>query len=184
MQTREPIDPVCLHPGPLVDGVRQGDSVSAAELHRLLNRGVRFVAARKLPASQVEGCVLEVLDRVKWGIQSGGLDDPARLGQYVRVQLTAHIREIQDKQMPAQDAPKTDRSPCVTDERRQVMQDLLLGLSPGERDSLIRFYVDGHDEERICRELRVPAAEFRALRVRVKSRFHELCQRGAGGVAV
>jgi hypothetical protein len=161
--------------------MRQGDSVSAAELYRPLNRGVRFLAARKLPASQVEGCVREVLDRVIRGVQSGGLGDPVRLGQYVRMHLTDRIREIQDKQMPVQDASDTGRSPCATDERRQVMQDLLLALSPSDRDSLIRFYVSGHDERRICRELRVPAAEFRALRVGVRSRFHELFQRGAIG---
>jgi DNA-directed RNA polymerase specialized sigma24 family protein len=64
------------------------------------------------------------------------------------------------------------------------MQALLRGLSPSERESLIRFYVDGHDAQRICRELRTPEAEFRVLRVRVKSRFHELCVQGATGTAV
>ena len=41
------------------------------------------------------------------------------------------------------------------------MQDSLLALSPGERGSLVRFYVQGGDGQRICRELCTTPAEFR-----------------------
>jgi hypothetical protein len=150
------------------------------ELHRLLSRGVRFLVARQLPASQVDGCVRVVFDRVIHGIQSGDLGDPVRLLQYVRMHLTAHIREIQHKQMPIEDAPSLTSG---ADESRKIMQDLLLGLSQRERESLLRSYVNGHDDQRIWRELHMPAAEFQALRVRVKARFHELCLQGAIGVA-
>ncbi|MCX6632140.1 MAG: hypothetical protein NTW28_31405 [Candidatus Solibacter sp.] len=151
------------------------------ELHGLLSCGIRFLVARKLHAWQVDDCVREVFDRVVRGIQSGDLGNPVRLVQYVRMHLTTHIREIQDQQMPGHTADSSSL-PCVTDEHRQVMQDLLLCLSPNERESMDRFFVQGHDDRRICRELRVPAAEFRSLRSRVKARFHELCPQGAVGV--
>jgi len=154
------------------------------ELRQLLGRGVRFLVARSLPASQVDGCVREVFEQVARGIQSGDLGNPERLAQYVRMHLTARIRETQDRQMPVQHAPNTTSLPGATDERRQVMQGLLLGLAQRERESLIRFYISGHDQQRICRELRMPAAEFQSLRVRVRSRFHKLCQQGPGGVVV
>jgi len=170
-------------PGLLVERVRQGDSAGVEELRRLLSRGIRFLVARKLPATEVDGCVGEVLDHVVRGIQSGDLGNPARLGQYVRMHLTTHIREAQDKQPAIQHACKTASAPCASDQHREVMQALLLGLSLCERESLIRFYVNGHGEEQICRELCMPVADFRTLRVRVNSRFHELCQQGAGGVA-
>lgn len=184
MQALESVDFVCGHPVPLVDRVRRGDSAGAEELHRLLSRGVRFLVARKLPASRVDGCVREVFDRVACGIQRGDLANPERLVQFIRMHLTTCIREIQDRQMPGQHARNTASPPCAVDQRREVMQALLRGLSPSERESLIRFYVDGHDAQRICRELRTPEAEFRVLRVRVKSRFHELCVQGATGTAV
>jgi DNA-directed RNA polymerase specialized sigma24 family protein len=172
VQTQDSVDPICVHAGPLVDRVRQGDSAGVEELRRLLIRGLRFLVARKLPASQGDGCVDEVIERVIRGIQRGDLGNPLRLGQYVRMHLTTRTREIQQEQMPIEDPSSLDSASC---ERRKIMQDLLLCLSPGERESLVHFYVQGHDEERICRELRMPAAEFRALRVRVKARFHELC---------
>lgn len=182
MQAPESIDPVCDRLGPLVDRVRQGDSAGVEELHGLLGRGVRFLVARKLPVSQVDGCVREVFDRVIRGIQSGDLGNPVRLVQYARMHLVTHVREIQDKQMPRQHAPKATKLPCKTDEHRQVMQDLLLGLSVSERESMVRFLVQGHDDRRICRELCMPAAEFRSLRVRVKARFHERCLQASIGM--
>ena len=175
MQSLKSTDPDCLNPVPLVDRVRRGDPAGADELHRLLGRGVRFLAARKLPASQVDGCVHEVFDRVAGGIQRGDLGDPERLVPFTRMHLTTRIREIQARQVPGQHAGETASLSCAADRRREVMQALLLGLPPNERESLIRFYVDGQDDRRICRELRMPTAEFRALRARVKSRFHELC---------
>jgi hypothetical protein len=57
------------------------------------------------------------------------------------------------------------------------MQDLLLfGLSPSKRESVVRFCVQGHDEQRICRDLCTTSAEFRSLRMSAKARFHESCQ--------
>jgi DNA-binding NarL/FixJ family response regulator len=147
-------------------------------LRRLVSRGLGCLAARELPASQVDSCVRDVLDRVVRGIQSGDLDDPVRLVQYVRLHLAARIREIWDKQMPMRAAAGL-RS--AADARRKIMRDVLLGLTPGERQSLVRFYVEGHDDRQICRELGVPAAEFQSLRARVKVRFQELCQQGGAG---
>jgi hypothetical protein len=60
------------------------------------------------------------------------------------------------------------------------MQGLSLALSPSERGSLVRFYVQGGDEQRICRELCTTPAEFRSLRMNVKARFHEACQQPVG----
>jgi DNA-directed RNA polymerase specialized sigma24 family protein len=74
------------------------------------------------------------------------------------------IREIQDEQSPLQPVPDP---PGAAGGHGHIMQDLLAGLPPKERASLIRYYVRGQDEQRICRELGMPAAEFRALRARV-----------------
>ena len=178
MQPLELVDSACVRPESLADRVRQGDSASVEELRRLVSRGVGCLAARELPASQVEGCVREVLDRVISGIQSGDLEDPVRLLQYVRLHLAARVREIWDKEMRMGDASSLTRA---ADARRKIMRDVLLGLTPGERQSMVRFYVQGHDDRRIWRELHMPAAEFQSLRARVKARFQELCQKvGAG----
>ena len=178
MQPLELADSACVRPESLADGVRQGDSASVEELRRLVSRGVGCLAARELPASQVEGCVREVLDRVISGIQSGDLEDPVRLLQYVRLHLAARIREIWDKQMPMGAAPSLNR---VADARRRIMRDVLLELTPDERQSMVRFYLQGHDDRRICRELGMPAAEFQSLRASVKARFQELCRQGGAG---
>jgi hypothetical protein len=49
-------------------------------------------------------------------------------------------------------------------------------LSPPERDSLIRFYVEGQDEQSVCRGNGILPAEFRLLKQRVKARFSELAR--------
>lgn len=175
MRSPHPIDPLFVHPEPLVDRVRHGEPAGVAELRGLLIRGLRFLVARQLHAWQVDGCVYEVFDRVVRGIQSGDLNDPVLLVPYVRARLAAHVGEIQDTRMAGSHDSDGTILPCVTDEHQQVMHGLLLSLSPSERESMVRFFVQGHDDRRICRELCVPAAEFRSLRVKVKARFHELC---------
>ncbi len=165
MPAVESADPVCVLAGALVDKVRERDGASEEELRRLLSRGVRFLVARKLPARQVEACVGEVLDRAIQGIQSGSFDDPVRLVQGVRRQIAVRVREIQLENAAGQ--------------RRRIMQEILRGLSPRERESLLRSYVQGQDDERIGAELRMPPAESRSLRGRVRARFHEVCRQDA-----
>ena len=177
MPTPESVDSICVEPETLADKVLQGDSKGVEELQRLVSRGLRCLAARELPASLVDGCVREVLDRAIRGIQSGDLDDPARLMPYLRLHLAAHIREIWDLPIPMGNAPSLNRA---ADERRKIMRDVLLGLTPPERQSMVRFYVEGQDDRQICRELDMPEAEFQSLRAKVKARFQELClQSGA-----
>lgn len=178
MQPLELVDATYIRPEVLADRVLQGDSASVEDLRRLVSRGLRCLAARELPASRVDGCVREVLDRVIRGIQSGDLGDPVRLVQYVRLHLAARIREIWDKEMPL-GAASGLRSGA--DARRKIMRDVLLGLTPDERQSMVRFYVQGHGDRQICRDLGVPVAEFQSLRARVKARFQELSQQRAAG---
>ena len=97
MPTPHSIDPTCAHAEALVERMCPGESSGVDELHRLLRRGLLFLAARKLPASQVDGCVREVFDRVVRGIQRGDLRNPVRLVHFARVHLTTYILEIQDK---------------------------------------------------------------------------------------
>jgi hypothetical protein len=66
--------------------------------------------------------------------------------------------------------------PPVTEEHRRIGEDLLRDLAPGERQSLERFYAGGDDDRQTRRELGMPAAEFRALRARVRHRFRKLCR--------
>ena len=171
MQASDSID---VAPGPLVDRVRHGDSAGVEELRQLLGCGIRYLVARELPASQVNGCTQDVLDRVTRGIQNGDLGNPARLVQYVRTHLATRMREIQHEQGPREDVP-------IPDSSVKIMQDLLLSLSQTERESLDRYYVRGQDDRQICRELHVPATEFRSLKMRVKARFYEVCQKGSVG---
>jgi DNA-directed RNA polymerase specialized sigma24 family protein len=78
--------------------------------------------------------------------------------------------------MPVRCVTNTAEASCLSCEQVDIMKDLLMSLSAMERESLRRCYVLGHDDQRICRELRIPAEEFRSLRFRVKSRFREHCR--------
>jgi hypothetical protein len=166
--------PVDVDTRPLVERVRRGDTAGEEGLYRLLNRGIRFLAVRKLPASQVDSCVDRVFARMVDGIQCGDLSDPGKLVQYAHRHLTACVREMLSEAGPA----LKDDEPGATRRHRQAMRNLLGELSPVERTSMVHFYLEGRDDGRICRDLRMPRAEFDSLRVRLKARFRELLPAG------
>jgi len=153
----------------LVDGVCRGDPAGLEALRGLLAGGVRLLLVRRLDKSQVEDCVEEVLRRVVRGIQTGELQDPRRLMPYVRIHLQCLAGERARAQAPPADAPAADSG-------QQILCRLLQELSPPERDSLIRFYVEGQDEQSVCRGNGILPAEFRLLKQRVKARFSELAR--------
>jgi hypothetical protein len=169
--------------GALFEGIRQGNPESIDEFRRSLRRGVRFLAARKLPVWLVDDGVREVLDRVTRGIQSGDLEDPVGLLPFVRMHLVTYVREVQDEHiwiMSMRDATSLN---CLAG-CRKVAQAFLLGLSDDERECLFRFYVRRHDDDRISRELRMPAAESLTLRARVRAQYSEACKRSALALVV
>ena len=176
MLTSKPTDPVGCDYGVLAARIRQGDPAGVEELHRFLSRGVRFLVDRKVPASQADGCVQVVFDRVIGGLRSGALGESAWLVEYVHAHLETHIREIQGRRPPMEKGPSPTGQPPVTEEHRRIGEDLLRDLAPGERQSLERFYAGGDDDRQTRRELGMPAAEFRALRARVRGRFRKLCR--------
>jgi DNA-directed RNA polymerase specialized sigma24 family protein len=65
----------------------------------------------------------------------------------------------------------------------QTMVSLLRPLSTRERESLARRYVQRQDDERICRELRIPLAEVQSVRMRIRSQFYELYPRATLNIA-
>jgi len=168
MPVLESTDP-CVGLTALVDGVRRGDPAGLEALRGLLARGARLLLVRRLEKSQVEDCVEEVLRRVVRGIQTGELQDPRRLMSYVRIHLQCLAGERARTQAPPADAPAADSG-------QQILCRLLQELSVRERDSLTRFFVDGQDDGRICRECGIPPAQFRLLKQRVKARFSELAR--------
>lgn len=143
----------------LVRNIQAGDKISADELGRLLNPGVRFVIARSLKAGQVDDLARDVIARVIRAIERNELRNPDQLLGYVRgmVQLRICAADMDHRRPPR-------RGPASSG-----MERALTGLSVREREILERFYVLGQDETRIVAEMSISAAQFRALKSTVKA---------------
>ena len=143
----------------LVRNIQAGDQISADELGRLLNPGVRFVIARSLEAGQVDDLARDVIARVIRAIQYNELGNPDRLLCYVRglVQLRICGAAMEHRRPPRHDSASGG------------MENALAGLSVREREILERFYVLGQDETRIVADMSISATEFRALKSTVKA---------------
>jgi DNA-directed RNA polymerase specialized sigma24 family protein len=54
---------------------------------------------------------------------------------------------------------------------------VLNGLSPRDREVLVRFYLREQSAEEICRELGLTETQFRLIKSRAKARYGKLGQR-------
>lgn len=62
----------------------------------------------------------------------------------------------------------------LADERRGLVETVLAGVGPRDREILTRFYLREQTQEQICTEMGLTETQFRLLKSRAKARFAEL----------
>jgi RNA polymerase sigma-70 factor, ECF subfamily len=174
----------------LVQRIREGDPAGMEELYRKFSRGVRFHICRQLGPQELDDKVHDTFLIVLQAIRGGELREPERLMGFIRTivkrQIAAHIdnaiqnrRDFQDLE-PGGSLPDERESPeesVISQERTEIMETVLRGISRRDREILTRFYLMEQTQEEICTEMDLSDTQFRLLKSRAKARFGELGRR-------
>ncbi len=168
----------------IVGMVRSGDAAGLERLYAVFARGVRFYLWRQLGPQDLDDKVHDTFLLVVQAIQRDELRDPERLMGYVRTivrrQVAAHIdRVVQNRKQQTDieaglaitDDKADPESGAIQRQERDLMLSVLEAMPRRDRDILTRFYLLGHSQERICREMGLSSTQFRLLKSRAKVRF-------------
>jgi RNA polymerase sigma-70 factor (ECF subfamily) len=132
----------------------------------------------------IEDIRQETFRRVLESVQKrGAIERPERLGAYFtsvcnhvmseafrNVAKHVQIREALDDYV---DNGADLDAALVTRERRQVVQEVLCGLSKRDRELLRMVYFDEEGKTKTCRRLRIRKEYLRVVLYRAKARFRE-----------
>src|SRR6476646_4174118 len=146
----------------LVGLIHSGHAGAAQQLHRILSPGVRFLLRRRLGRNDVDREAESVLETAIRTIQTDTSVPADGVPQMVR-------RLIQ-QQCPRQPKPATDPGDGAGPSQK-VVEGILDGMSPVEREALRRCYVLGEAPETFLETLRLTLREFRAIQVRARAEF-------------
>lgn len=174
----------------LVDKIRDGDPAGMEQLYLLFARGIRFFLYRRLGPQELEDKIHDVFLIVVQAIRKGDLREPERLMGFVRTivrrQVAAHIDHVvhsRREEMSLEpgtilpDHGSTPEETAIGEERTQLMQRVLKGLSSRDREILTRFYLQEQTQDQICSEMKLTDTQFRLLKSRAKARFGEMGRR-------
>lgn len=146
----------------LVGLIRAGHAGAAQQLHRILSTGVRFLLRRRLGRNNVDREAESVLEAAIRSIQAD-ISVPA----YGVPQM---VRRLIQQQCPGQPKPVTETGDGAGPSQK-VVEGMLDGMSPVEREALRRCYVLGEAPETFLETLSLTLREFRAIQVRARAEF-------------
>ncbi|MBL8213206.1 MAG: sigma-70 family RNA polymerase sigma factor [Bryobacterales bacterium] len=171
----------------LVDRLKHGEPGAMEDLYRIFSRGVRFYLCRQLGPQELEDKVHDTFLIVVQAIQRGDLREPERLMGFIRTvvrrQVAAHIETAVQARREQLDIAETGtflaaggdpEEDAIVQQKAELMELVLRGLSPRDREILTRFYLDEQSQEQICQEMQLTETQFRLLKSRAKTRFGEL----------
>jgi len=166
-----------------VEKIRLGDPTGIEQLYKEFSRGIRFFICRHLGPQEAEDKVHDALLIVVQAIRRGELRDPACLPGYVRT-VVRHLMadhfgrslDLRKKQVELGYAVSLDdpgdnpEQAALARQKVEIMQEVLLRLSPRDREVLTRFYLLEQSKQQICAEMGLTETQFRLLKSRAKAR--------------
>ena len=174
----------------LVDRICANDPTGMEDLYAVFSRGIRFYLFRQLGVQEVEDKVHDIFLIVVQAIRRGDLRAPERLMGFVRTvvrrQVAGYIdqaiharREHSDLESGAgiMDHRHDPEQKAISDERVDLMTQILQGISKRDQEILTRFYLLEQTQEEICAQMNLSETQFRLLKSRAKARFGELGRR-------
>jgi RNA polymerase sigma factor (sigma-70 family) len=176
--------------GPVVEGIRAGQSSAVEELYGVFSKGIRWLLWRQLGQQDLDDRVHDIFLMVVQSIQRGELREPERLMGYVRTvvrrqaatyiegAMNARQRHVAiDVTVPLRDrAPNPERS-AIEKQNTAVARRVLQSLPMRDREVLSRFYLRDQTPQQICEELGITETQFRLTKSRAKARFGEMARR-------
>jgi RNA polymerase sigma factor (sigma-70 family) len=156
------------------------------QLYDAFGRGLRMYLCRQLGMQEVDDKMHDTFLVVVKTIQKGELREPERLMGFVRTiarrAVAGHIDQMVrrrslefslEDEILACDC-RTPQDSYLTQEKIDVMSEVLRQMSTRDREILTRFYLHEQSPDRICAEMQLTATQFRLLKSRAKERFSEL----------
>ncbi len=173
----------------------EGDSATEDHFARYFGHLIRIKASARLRSAQAADDVCqETLLRVLRNIRRGAIEQPERLGAYVNTVCNHVLLELfrRDKRLSQfpEDAPEisSDEASAETglleDERRDLVRQTLLELSEKDRELIQRIFLEEHDKDIVCKELKVSRDYLRVLLHRARGRLRVALKAGQGSAAV
>ena len=171
----------------VVAQIRDNDPEGMESLYNLFARGIRYYLCRQVGSQEIDDKVHDTIVIVVQAIRRGELREPDRLMGFVRTvvrrQVANHIAEsvqVRKGQLELESGAtvadlRTDpETNILSDERLELMKDVLGEISGRDREILRRFYLEEQTQEQICAEMNLNETQFRLLKWRAKQRFGEV----------
>jgi RNA polymerase sigma-70 factor, ECF subfamily len=177
--------------GELTRRIRAGDASAESELIRQFEPGLRVLLRRRTGGDHglLQDLVQETLLVVLTRLRGDGIDDPQKLAafaaQTARNLAIASLRKT-ERQRTDVDSEATERNAdesvslhghTAGAEAALAVRALLTELpQPRDRVMLKRFYLDDHDRDSICEELKLNEAAFNQALSRARRRFKQILE--------
>jgi RNA polymerase sigma factor (sigma-70 family) len=171
----------------LVDRIREGESQALEKLYRTFSKGIRFHLCRQFGADDLDDKVHDIFLIVVQAIRRGDLREPERLMGFVRTVVRRQVAAQIDKAvhtrrdrvdlestMRISDGRQNPEEVMLFNQKLELMNQALDGLSKRDREILTRFYLLEESQEQICADMGLSETQFRLLKSRAKLRFGEL----------
>jgi RNA polymerase sigma factor (sigma-70 family) len=168
----------------MVEQIAAGSEAAIAELYMSL-RTIRFFFERQIGPDRAEDAYHNLILDLVGAIKNGGLQKPETLPAYAmtiaRRKLYVHIGEaIRERRDVAADravltcpASEDPEQLVLRSEREAIATRVLRAMPARERETLIRFYVDGESEDEIQEAMGMTPTQFRLIKSRAKLKYAE-----------
>jgi RNA polymerase sigma-70 factor (ECF subfamily) len=172
-----------------VQRLKEGDPETETHFCHYFGDLARIKATARLRSAEpADDIRQETLMRVLRIIRQGGIEHPERLGAFVNavcgnVILEYLRRNKRLSQFPEEqtDIPSEEASVEVgllKEERTALVKRALDDLSPKDRELLRRIFLDEHDKDEVCQELKVSREYLRVLLHRARVRLRSALNKG------
>ena len=169
--------------------IQSGDASAEEAFVARYRSGLVFVLRRRSPSAEdAEDIADEALMIVINRLRSSGLDDPAKLGGFLRrtainVSINERRKEARRQTYADTDAINEEHdadqmsaleSISKRDARRAVRQLLDELRMDRDREILFRYHLQEQDKEVICKDLGLDSLQFNRVLFRARERFKEI----------
>lgn len=162
----------------LVENIKENKEFALEELYGLV-KNFTFFLMRQLGTEDLQDSLHDIYLAVVQAIRAGRLRNPERLSAFLTAVARFHTYTKIDMRvrnrtrhvvLDGMDVPdSTNLEQRVYGQQKlRIVREMLRAMSPLDREVLRRFYLEDHSKERICRELKLTANQFRNIKSQAK----------------
>ncbi len=162
----------------LVENIKENKEFALEELYGLV-KNFTFFLMRQLGTEDLQDSLHDIYLAVVQAIHAGRLRNPERLTAFltavarfhtytkIDMRVRSRTRHVVLEGMDVPDSTNLEQR-VYGQQKLRLVRDMLLALSPLDREVLRRFYLEDHSKERICQELQLTANQFRNIKSQAK----------------